>query len=175
MLFEEAVITGPVGFRPTTESAVCKNLSGGTLSRGEVVALDLAGTQAETAGSGESLTWADPASSSDPGSRYAGAVVGSVSNNVDHGTFGVVLKGGADNENVTVALSGEVWALVQKNSLDIAEGDPLVASATQKYLEADIGSGSRIIGKCLDYVPTPSTAVLALVLFEGRLRGFGVS
>ena len=168
MLFETPVIDGPIGFKPAVESAVCFNRTGGTLAIGEAVALDINGSQNEVVASGLSPHWTAD-------SRWANVVSSTPSNNIDHGQWGIVLKGGADNAEVLVALCGEVKALVKKNSGNIAEGDPLIAVGASKFLNADIGSANRIIAKCLENVTAPSTATLATVLFEGRWRGFGIS
>ena len=174
-------IRGPFGFSPNQRYAPVKNLTGQAIARGQLCALDIAGVEAEVANSGEGgLAYLNPESATNRGSRY-GAVTAPTASpgptaswNQDHGIFIIALEPAADNAYFKACISGEVHALVQKNSGNVAEGDPFVAALNAMNLVADTATGQKILAKALENVTGPSTAALCLVLFDG-LYGYGTA
>jgi len=170
-------IRGPIGFKPVPDTAPCKNLTGSAVVVGQLVALDIAGVEAEVANSGEGgLAFVTPESSTSRGSRYGAAVdSGSAASWAPrYGIFGIALEAAADNAEFEVLIAGEVDALVSKGTGNVAEGDPLVAGSSNGELDADTSTGMKILGIAIEALTGPSTAALGRVLFNGW-SGFGSS
>lgn len=72
----------------------------------------------------------------------------------------------ADDKKARWAYRGFVDVKVQKNSGNIAIGDPLVGSTSQ-YADADPTAGYKFIAKAAEAVTGPSSATLAKCFFEG--------
>jgi hypothetical protein len=92
------------------------NRTGTTLAKGEVVALDIADTEAVN----------------NPPLQLNNVVL-VAAGNID-GILAVVDVGGADDEEVKVIIGGPCQALVDGGTLDVAKGDKLIATAASKNL-----------------------------------------
>lgn len=157
-MFNSGDVLGPGGggFDPAPKTArVFKR--GGDGVKGDLVALDLSNTLA--GGEITNNTVGDEAS----GFRN---VIAPVSDDLNHGCLAVLLENISDDKQGDVVWEGECYAYVQKNSGNIAKGDPLYAS-TNGYLDADGAAGNKVVAIALEAKTAPSTKVLCRVGFSG--------
>lgn len=133
--------------------------SGFTGAVGDVVALDVTLSRATNATEGDrSSLWA--------------VAVAPLDTHVKYGPVCVMLTTTATGQKGRAKLVGKCRAYVHKASGNIVKGDILAASASGRYLEASPSDGDRIVGRCLENVTSPSTAVLADVVIDG-IHGTG--
>lgn len=132
------------------------NRTGGALTKGAVVAIDV--TMAAT----ESTNLI--AGSTASGLRHVRAPA---AQDLISGFLCVLLDPTcADDAEGNFGYRGLMDVQVQKNSGDIAIGDPLVGSTSQ-YADADPTAGYKFCAKAAETVTGPSSATLARCFFEG--------
>lgn len=132
------------------------NRSGGTVTKGTVLAVDVTTSEAESL------------------NLIAGSVSSGLINmrtpiasDLSAGFLAVLLDDScADNKKARWGYRGLMDVKVQKNSGNIAKGDNLVGS-TSAYADADPTAGYKYIAKAAAARTGPSTPVLCPCFFEG--------
>jgi hypothetical protein len=105
--------------------------------------------------------------SNEPGSPSSGLrnVRVPASGDVNIGIVAITEKAVLDDKSDFLVTSGPCRCRVQKNSGNIAVGDPLYLSATNNYLDADSpGVAAKVVAIANQAVTGPSTATLANVI-----------
>ena len=166
MIAEGSVLLEGLGIVINDGQCDLYNRTGGALSRGALVELDLHQVAAETTG----------IDFHDASSVFANAVT-PASATLSFGWYAVLLDASlADNAKGRFALWGKIQALVEDDADSLAVGDPLQpVDATGNLVGIASGAataGAKIIARALEDVTTPTTAELATVLFNG-VTGFG--
>jgi len=151
----------PLGFEP--EYRTCRGIPrGASATKGQLWKFDLEQSDGDVSN----------AAIGDTNSCFANLVQPDAVG-VESGVFAVAAEDITEDRAGTWILSGVCQALVQKGSGNIAIGNPLMATASQNYLDADVTAGGIHLAKALEAVTGPSTATLAKVWFDGTI-GFGV-
>lgn len=91
---------------------------------------------------------------------------------VKSGIFAVALETLADNEAGQFLLSGLVQVSVIKGAGNVVAGDPLVAIASQDWLDAALAAGEKYVALALEALTAPTSATSCWVWFDG-VDGFG--
>lgn len=154
--FGDVLGPGGGGLNPAPKTALVTK-RGGDGSKGDLVALDLSNAVA-----GGEVT------NNKVGDEKSGLrnVIAPVSDDLNHGVLAVLVENISDDKPGRAVFEGECYAYVQKNSGNIAKGDPLYAS-TNGYLDADGVAGNKVVAIALEAKTGPSTAVLCRVGFSG--------